>query len=89
VDGVEVYASGTKIATIAIHKNGSPVATASTSFGGNTWSVTTSGSGIAVAPGDILSVHFSGDLSFSGRWPKIPAGTGSVDLIFQVDGSLA
>jgi hypothetical protein len=94
VDGVEVYAAGSRTATITINKNGSPVATASdtTILGSGTgwsWSVTTSASGVAVAPGDILSVHYSGDLSLSGRWPKIPAGTGSVDLIFQVDGSLA
>jgi hypothetical protein len=94
VDGVEVYAAGARTATITINKNGSPVATASdtTILGSGTgwsWSVITSASGVAVAPGDILSVHYSGDLSLSGRWPKIPAGTGSVDLIFQVDGSLA
>jgi hypothetical protein len=93
VNGGEVMAAGPVTARIDINKNGSTVASASKSAtlsSGSYWSwtITASGSGIAVAPGDVLSVHYSGDLTLSGRWPKIPAGAGSIDLLFRVEGTL-
>ena len=92
--GAEVYAAGARTARIDIKKNGVSVANdiVNTTLSSGTywsWTCEATASGIAVAPGDVLVVEYTGDLSLSGRFPKIPSGSGGVSLKFQINGTLA
>lgn len=89
----EVYGAGTWQVVFEVLKNGSVVASVSeeATFGGlGYWSPTLVLTGsTSVVPGDIISTHLGGDLSASGRFPVVPAGSGTVANKLVVSGTLA
>lgn len=93
-NAAEVYALGSRQANFNVLKNGAIVATGTdtTVLGSGTYwapTATASVSGLSVAPGDIITCSYSGDLSLSGRYPAVPAGSGSFANRMTITGTLA
>lgn len=90
----EVFAAGSRIATFSILLNGAIVGSGSATTvlsSGSYWSpsATATVSGLAVVPGDIIKFSYSGDLSLSGQFPLVPAGSGSFANRVVITGTLA